>query len=107
MSKFDPRKIPVRTRIGIITIFFWIGMLAGYCSMWATGKTGVLNVCNRFGLIMLALWLAWPELERLPRWIFFALPFVIVVGVWRPILLIYLLPLLFLFWFLSGKTFWS
>ncbi len=100
---FGLGRLPVRTRIGIITIGCWIGILIGVFRWRLTGDTTLLEAFNRVGLVMLALWLAWPELVIMPRWFFFALPVVIAVGAWRPMLLIYALPLLLLYWFIVPR----
>ena len=46
----------------------------------------------RMGLILGALWLAWPDLHRLPKWVWYILPVAVVVLLYARALLVYLIP---------------
>lgn len=50
-----------------------------------------------------ALYLAWPELTRLPKWVWVAVPVVVIVGAFRPQILLYALPLLLFVLYLRPK----
>jgi len=47
----------------------------------------------RVGLILGAFWLAWPDLHRLPRWVWYVLPIGFMVLIYARIYLIFLIPL--------------
>lgn len=61
----------------------------------------------RVGLVIGALWLAWPSitglLSRTPKWMLTAAAIGIVVCVVRPQLLLIVVPILLGLWFLSGR----
>ena len=46
----------------------------------------------RVGLVLGVLWLAWPDLHRLPRWVWYALPIGVVALFFAKGFLVYLLP---------------
>src|ERR1700722_3580624 len=48
----------------------------------------------RVGIVMAVLWLAWPQLVVLPRWIMLTLLGAVAVCVWRPKALLFALPVL-------------
>jgi hypothetical protein len=48
----------------------------------------------RIGLVLGVLWLAWPDLHRLPAWAWYVLPFGLVGLIYLKSLLVYLLPIL-------------
>lgn len=89
------KKIPIRTRIALLTILIWLAVPYAFWQ-YQHGKPDYLSFCLRGGLIMAIFWLAWPEVEKLPKWIFLALPFAAVIAVWRPMFLIYLIPIYFI-----------
>ena len=96
-------KLPLRTRIGILAILCWIGILAGIVQYYKTGNDLLFKMFNRVGIFLLFLWMAWPELERLPRWVYFVMPIMIIVAVWRPQMLIIVVPLALLYWYIRPK----
>ncbi len=53
----------------------------------------VRDVGLRVGLVLGAFWLAWPDLHRLPRWVWYVLPIVLVVLLYARVYLIFLIPL--------------
>ena len=48
----------------------------------------------RIGIVLGVFWLAWPDLDRLPRWAWFALPVGLIVVTYARGILIYAAPLL-------------
>lgn len=88
-------KIPIRTRIALLTILVWLAIPYAWWQ-YKNGKPDYLSFCLRGGLVMSVFWLAWPEVEKLPKWIFLALPFAAIIAIWRPMLLIYLIPIYFI-----------
>jgi hypothetical protein len=57
-------------------------------SYHAAGAMGL-----RIGLVLGVLWLAWPDLHRLPRWFWYVLPIGCVVLIYARGLLVYLIPI--------------
>jgi hypothetical protein len=47
----------------------------------------------RVGVFCVALWLAWPELLRLPRWIFQVIPLLAILLAWKPRLFLLAIPI--------------
>lgn len=87
---------PTRKKVGWIALGMAVLVAYGFWS----GEAGLLEL-NRMCVMMFLLWLAWPELERLPRWIFFAIPILVVLCAWRPQLLLFVGPALFFLWLLQ------
>ncbi len=50
--------------------------------------------CWRLGAILLVLWVAYPDVRRMPAWFWLMLPLVIAVLVFRPKWFVILLPVL-------------
>jgi hypothetical protein len=48
----------------------------------------------RIGSVLAVLWLAWPDLHRLPQWTWYALPLALLALIWARPMLIYLAPVL-------------
>jgi hypothetical protein len=48
----------------------------------------------RTALVLGAFWLAWPDLQRLPRWVWFALPIGLIAAVFARGVFIFAAPLL-------------
>ena len=71
-------------------------MIYGIFRHYTVGDDSLFEM-NRTYVVVLLLWLAWPELEALPRWF---LTFVIIVGLvcaWRPQYLVFTIPAVFLY----------
>ncbi|MGQ9605579.1 MAG: hypothetical protein ACUVTW_05220 [Thermogutta sp.] len=58
------------------------------------------TACRRMGILCVLLWLAYPELKRLPSWLALAVPFVTAVVAFRPRYALVLVPLVLLILFL-------
>jgi hypothetical protein len=73
-----------------LACFAWAAIL-GCCpalvSYQAAGAMGL-----RFGLVLGAFWLAWPELHRLPRWLWYVLPIGLLLLLYARGILVFLLP---------------
>ena len=54
---------------------------------------------NRTFVILFLLWLAWPELESLPRWLLILVPICAIVCAWRPQYLVVVVPLTLVYLF--------
>lgn len=95
-SQNPKKEPPTRKKVGWIALGMAVLVAYGFWS----GEAGLLEL-NRMCVMMFLLWLAWPELERLPRWIFFAIPILVVLCAWRPQLLLFVGPALFFLWLLQ------
>lgn len=83
-----------RNVLGILAIGF---LAAGTACSFHPSLTDYANfglLAMRAGLICGIAWLAWPDLRRLPEWLLFAVPIVVLVLVARPRYLLLLLPVL-------------
>jgi hypothetical protein len=81
--------------------------LAGIIALVLVGLAGVVClyppledyraaafVALRVGIVMGVLWLAWPDLNRLPRWAWFALPIGLIALIYARPIVVYALPVL-------------
>ncbi|NMC21388.1 MAG: hypothetical protein GYA33_13330 [Thermogutta sp.] len=59
--------------------------------------------CRRMGIVCVLLWLAYPEVMRLPAWLALCVPFVTAVVVFRPRYALVLVPLVLLILFLRPR----
>ena len=48
----------------------------------------------RVGALMAVLWMAWPDMKRVPAWMLALAPVVLLVIAFRPRLALYLIPIL-------------
>ena len=56
-------------------------------SYQAAGAMGL-----RIGLVLGAFWLAWPDLHRLPRWVWYVLPIGLLLLIYARSILVFLIP---------------
>ncbi|MGA2031042.1 MAG: hypothetical protein ABSG68_02195 [Thermoguttaceae bacterium] len=79
-----------RRAIGIIAILLLAIGLSSW--LWLPGEgwqQSFQAVCCRVGAVMAALWLAYPDLERMPGWIWAIVPaLVLIVAKWPKLLLL-------------------
>jgi hypothetical protein len=84
-------------------------LVVGGLTLWRgpEGGTAFAAGCIRVGLLLGALWLAWPQiaafLTRTPRWLLVASGMALVACAVKPMLLIAAVPLLGLLWLLGPK----
>ena len=70
--------------------FAWAAIL-GCCPPLASYQTaGAMGL--RIGLVLGAFWLAWPELHRLPPWLWYVLPIGLFLLLYARGILVFLLP---------------
>ncbi|MBN2021430.1 MAG: hypothetical protein JW809_01430 [Pirellulales bacterium] len=80
-----------RHAIGIIAI----GLLAAALGFWATGTHQAVEFAFlRVGAVLAVLWVAYPDLRRLPAWMLVAAPVVLTLVALRPRRFLILLPIL-------------
>jgi hypothetical protein len=72
--------------LGLAAVFCFYRPLAGYQT-----AGGLLL---RVGMVMSVLWLAWPDLNRMPGWFWFALPIGLLAVLYLKGILVYILPAL-------------
>jgi hypothetical protein len=83
-----------RHLLGLITLasFAWAAILSWYHPLARYQAAGAIGL--RIGLVLGAFWLAWPELHRLPRWVWYVLPIGLVLLICARNVLAYLAPAL-------------
>mgnify|MGYP004446627345 CR=1 FL=1 len=90
IQKFE--SMPTRKKLGWILIPLGALLAYGVCTHNST-----FFELNRGFIILFLLWLAWPELEALPRFIVTLTPICAIVCAWRPQYLIVVVPLFILY----------
>ncbi len=86
-----------RHAIGIIAIVLLLG--AGALWIWPLEGTWYLplkSACTRLGPCMAVLWLAYPEVKRLPAWLLPTIPLLIVILAVKPKWFLIALPIVIL-----------
>lgn len=83
-----------RHAIGAISLVL-LGIAAGFLIWPPTGPNGqdLESACLRVGAVMAVIWLAYQHLERVPAWLWFALPVFLLALARRPQMLLFLIPL--------------
>jgi hypothetical protein len=75
--------------------------------IWSPRDQGALvqleAACWRIGGCLAAFWLAYPDLRNIPRWLWIALPVMILVLAKWPRLFLLIIPLLILYAFLRPR----
>ena len=93
-----------RLTIGIIG---WLLLIVGIGLFFfgPRNDTGMMlcGACVRVGLIMLALWLAFPQVSRVPPWIYGCSLAALIVVAARPKWIIWVGPALLALWFLRPR----
>jgi hypothetical protein len=92
-----------RVRIGLAAaVLIGAGVVLRFSSL--EGAAGIAFACWRVGAVMGALWLAWPQLVDLPRWLLAVVTGILLVGAWKPKLLWIAIPLAILIWVLRPRN---
>ncbi|MBP5621709.1 MAG: hypothetical protein J6X44_06820 [Thermoguttaceae bacterium] len=86
----------MRSKVGWIAVAMIALVVYGILRYKTTGDASFFEL-NRTCVIMILLWLAWPELEALPRWMLYAVPICVGVCAWRPQYLFIVVPATFIF----------
>ncbi|MBQ3387830.1 MAG: hypothetical protein IJG60_01290 [Thermoguttaceae bacterium] len=92
--------MPLRSRAGWITVLFWIASLAAI--VYGADEL-TLGAFLRTAVVMSLLWLAWPQLARMPRWLCVTVPAAALVAAFQPRVLFVLIPGLLLYGFVRPK----
>jgi len=94
------KSTPARTKLGWITVVLAIATPAAFLKGADSLTQGALV---RTLIEVGALYMAWPELVQLPKWLWGAVPVVVIVGAFRPQILIFAIPLFLLILYLTPK----
>jgi len=93
-----------RHAIGVIAIallgvgiFFLIWPPRDSALQWLHGSS------VRIGVVLLAVWLAWPEISRVPRWMYGLVTAGILIVMIQPKLVAFVVPALVVVWFLRPR----
>jgi hypothetical protein len=93
----------MRPTIGIIAAVLFAGAFflrdPGNDTLSAAG-----GACLRVGIVMALWWFAFPQVERIPRWLAFATGLALFVVLLRPKLILVAIPLLVVLWFLGPRA---
>ena len=93
-----------RPTLGIIALVLIVAAIA--LRLWPQSwgaYEALLGACTRVGLVMGALWLAQPQVARLPSWTFDAILVTGVIVAVRPKLILIAVPLAFAIWLLRPR----
>jgi hypothetical protein len=89
--------------IGMVAVVSLVTWLAMQCGAAPAAGQQIAGIAVRFGALMAAWWLAYPDLVRLPRWLWAAMPIAVVVLVKWPQLFWAVIPILLLVAMLKGS----
>lgn len=79
-------------------VWLWLGPFEGSDANVAVGA------CWRVGLVLAAIWLAYPQIDRVPVWFLPTSLIVLILIAWRPRLMILAVPLLVALWALRPRS---
>lgn len=94
LSKYKPTS--TRTKIGWIAVTLILLLAFGILRYYTIGDDSFFEM-NRLCILMILLWIAWPELVRLPHWLMCVVPVCVAVCAWRPQYIIAVIPLAFFY----------
>jgi hypothetical protein len=94
-----------RTKLGILVLLLFAasGLLKLFESSSPLAEES-FGACLRFGIILGAFWLAYPDLVRLPIWIYPAVVLLALAAIKFKLLLFAVPPVLFLGWLLRPRN---
>lgn len=95
-----------RQMLGLLALAMLVGGVAIYLAgVVAASFASLSGPLLRAGLVLGALWLAWPQLgrivTRIPQWLAVGFAVILFVGIIRPRFLFVIVPLALLLWFLG------
>lgn len=94
-----------RTKLGLLALLLII--LAGVIKLFESSSpmmTEAWGACLKFGLILGAFWLAFPDLARLPVWLIPAIVLIALAAIRWKIFLFLIPPAIFLGWLLRPRN---
>jgi hypothetical protein len=93
----------MRATIGLIALIL-VGVGVFTRDSATDSLSGVGGASLRVGVVMALWWLAYPQTQRLPRWLAVACAVTLVLIMRWPKLLLVAIPLLAVLWFLGPRT---
>ncbi|MEX0937292.1 MAG: hypothetical protein WDZ59_05475 [Pirellulales bacterium] len=95
-----------RTTVGITAavLLSTAAVLAVWQPTGWDGHQPMLAACLRVGLVLGALWLAHPQLSRMPSWLFGVAVALAVVVALRPKLIVLVVPLAIILWLVKPRA---
>ena len=98
--------VSTRTKIGLIGIVLLaVGGFVRWFPHESLANSETLQAaCIRIGAVMCVLWIAYPEVIKLPTWISAATFLAAPVLAWKPRVALLVVPLLFVLWLLYPKS---
>ncbi len=92
-----------RWLLGVLALLTLVaGAIIVYAEPWGGDAKPMGSACLRVGIVLGAAWLAQPELEKIPKWMFMSLLVAVVIICWRPATVVIVVPALLLLWTLRG-----
>ena len=93
-----------RHLLGILAVLlFAAGLLLLLSPSNTDWQQAMLGSTVRIGLVLFAVWLAYPQLSRVPTWMFRAVLAASLIVAWRPKLALLAIPLLVVIWILRPR----
>ena len=93
-----------RPIIGILSIVLLVTAVVMLLRSAGSENQAFGAACLRVGLLLGAVWLAYPQLERIPAWMFGTLLTALMVMAVRPQMAVLIVPSLLMLWFLRGLS---
>ena len=92
-----------RLAFGILALMFFAA--SAYLGIWASDDVEPFyySILLRVGIVLAALWLAYPELLRIPPWMYGMLAVAVSAVMIQPRLIIIVAPMVVFIWLLCSK----
>ncbi len=94
-----------RHAFGILALMFFAASAYLYLGLWPPYDVEPFyySILQRVGIVLAALWLAYPELLRIPPWMYGMLAVAASVVMIQPRLIIIVAPMVVFIWLLCSK----
>ncbi len=107
VTEETPDSIPLsdqrRFTLGVLAALLLLaGAFIVYAEPWEGEAKAMGSAFLRVGIVLGATWLALPELQKVPKWMFVSLLIAVVIVAWRPPTVVIVAPALMLLWALRG-----
>jgi len=92
-----------RHAFGILALIFFA--TSAYLGIWLQDdvEPWFYSILLRVGIVLAALWLAYPELLRIPRWMYGVLAVAVSVVMIQPRFIVIVAPMVIFIWLLYSK----
>ena len=96
--------LPIRTRLGIIAAtLLAVAVISATLYLLDPMRTKPAYGIIKWAPILFLFWVAWPDLERIPRWAYYVSAPVAVLCALRPTLLYFVIPIGLIALFIMSK----